>query len=244
MRKNIFLLLSLCLVIFSCEKDDESSLPLMSLDQEEVNFSNKTGTVTIPFESNVNWTAEWSESWLNVYPSKGDGSTKSFSVTLDDNETYDDRSSTITITGGGMSKTFTVNQDGSLGLLVSEEDKTHKLSNDASTIEVEVKANVELDVTVSDEWITQVETRGLSSTILKFDVAKNESHDNREGTITIKQENGSLESIITVYQSQEDAIILSEKTIDLSSDSETLEIELQTNVDFEVIIPEDAKSWV
>ena len=90
----------------------------------------------------------------------------------------------------------------------------------------------------------QVNTRGLTTTNLKFNIAKNSSYNNRVGTITVKQKNGELSSIIKVYQSQEDAIILSNKTETISSESQTLEVELKTNVDFEVIIPEEATGWV
>ena len=67
---------------------------------------------------------------------------------------------------------------------------------------MEVKANYEFDVTVSDDWITKVATRGLTSTKLQFNIAKNKSYDNRAGSITIKQKGGTLTSTINVYQSQ------------------------------------------
>ena len=79
---------------------------------------------------------------------------------------------------------------------------------------------------------------------VEFNIAKNETFEKREGSIIIKQRNGQLTRTIEIYQSQQDAIILSNKTENLSSDSQTLKVELSTNVDFEVIIPDAAKSWV
>lgn len=248
MKKHLLFLLSFTLVIFSCSDSDDPvpiiEDPLITLNDTKADFTNEGGSQSISFESNKSWTAKTDESWCTLSPTSGDASVKSITVTVAANDTYDDRDCTVTITAGSLSKTFTVAQVESLGLLVSDDDKTHKLTNEATTIEVEVKANVEFDVEISDEWITDVTTRGLSSTMLQFEIAENELYDSREGTITIKQKDGDLESVITVYQSQQDAIILSEKIYDLSSESQTLEVELQTNVEFEVIIPEETQSWV
>lgn len=248
MKKYLLLLLSLTLLIFSCSDSDDPipvvEDPSITLKESKADFANEGGVQSISFETNKNWTAKADATWCTLSPTSGTASLKSITVTVAANDAYDDRSCTITISAGGLSKTITVAQGEGLGLLVSDDDKTHKLTNDATTIEVEVQANVEFTVEVSDEWITDVTTRALSSTILKFDIAENSSYDNREGTITIKQKKGDLESIITVYQSQQDAIIVSNKTRDISSESQTLEVELQTNVEFEVIIPEEAQSWV
>ena len=225
--------------MFSCQEDEE---PFISINQTEFTVSDVGGAKTISIESNTSWTAKSSANWCTITPSSGDASTKTITAKLATNDTYAARSCNIIITAGSISKTLTFNQESNLGLLITQ-DK-YDLSNDAATIEVEVKANVEFDVTISVDWITQAATRSLSTSKLSFDIAKNKSYDNREGTITIKQKGGTLTSTIKVYQSQEYAIIISDKIKDISNNSQTLEIELKTNVDFKVIIPDDAKSWV
>ncbi|MDD4032824.1 MAG: leucine-rich repeat protein [Bacteroidales bacterium] len=161
-----------------------------------------------------------------------------------ENETYEARSTELYVknTATKLQDTLTVYQQSNLGLLVTPSE--FDLSYEATTIEVEIQANVEYDVIISDDWITEITTKGLSTATLSFGVGKNETYDNREGTITIKQKNGTLSSTIKIYQSQEDVIILSHKSFELSSESHTLEVEMKTNVDFEVIIPEAANNWV
>ena len=239
MKKNILLLLSLCLLLFSCS---EEVVPSITLNQIEFTVSDAAASKSISFESNMNWTAKSSESWCTVSPASGNPSTKSIIATLSANTTYDARSCIVTISVEGLNKTFTIIQNANLGLFVSS-DK-FQLGNDTATIEVEVTSNFEYDIIISDDWITKANTRSLSSTKHQFAIAKNESYDNREGSITINQKDGTITLIIKVYQSQIDAIILSNKTRDLSSESHALEFELKTNVDFEVIIPEADKSWV
>lgn len=240
MKQNMLLLLSLFLLVFACQKDEDPSLTINS--GMDISVSSDRSTNTISFSSNMDWTARSSDSWCTVSPASGDASIKKINVVVNANDTYSDRSSTVTIAVGGITKSVTINQSANLGLIASPE--RFDLSNDATTIEVAVEANVELEVTVSDEWITQNTTRALTSSKLSFDIAKNETYDNRDGSITIKQKNGGLSSTIKVFQSQENAIILSDKTQEVSSESQTLEVELKTNVDFEVTIPKDATSWV
>ena len=225
--------------MFSCSEDEDPSLVI---SQIQTAISDIGGSQSITFESNMNWTAKASESWCTISPASGGPSTKSITITTAANDTYDARSCTLTLTAGGLTNTFTINQSSNLGLIVSK-DK-YELNNDAATIKVEVKANIEYDITISDDWIKKVDTRGLSSTTIQFEIAKNSSYDNREGTITIKQKDGTLTSTIKVYQSQLDAIILSNSTENLSSDKQTLKVELKTNIDYELIIPEVATSWV
>src|SRR5690554_6510263 len=199
MRKSILLLLSLSLVILSCQKEEE---PFIRINQTQFTVSDGGGSQTISFETNMSWNAKSSESWCNVLPASGDASTKSTKVTLSTNDTYDDRSCTVTIMAGGLFKTITINQSTNLGLFVSP-DK-FDLSNDATTIEVEIRSNVEFDVITSDDWISKNSTRSLSSSKLYFNIAKNESYDNRSGSINIKQKDGTLTKTIKVYQSQKD----------------------------------------
>lgn len=240
MKKDFLFLLSLCLVIFSCS--NEETVPSITLNQLEIIISSEGGSQTVSFDSNVSWTVISSANWCVVSPSSGDATTKSTTVTLANNDTYDDRSCTVTIRAGSLYKAITITQSRNLGFIVTP--VKYDLSNDASTIDVEVKANVEYDVSISDEWITQVTTRSLTTTKLQFNIAKNSSYDNRDGSITIKQKGGTQSSTIKVYQSQEDAIIISNKREDISNNSQTLYVELKTNVNFEVVIPEAAKSWV
>ena len=240
MRKYILLILSLFIVTISCQKDEVE--PILTISKPQISVSNGTTTETISFTANMGWTAKSSASWCTISPASGDASNTKINVLVDKNDTYDDRTCTINIVVGGLSESVTINQTSTSGLLVSP-DK-FDLSNDATTIELTVEQNVEYDVSTSDEWIAWDKTRALKSDKLYFNIAKNDSYDNRSGSITIQQKDGTLSSTIKVFQSQENAIIISDKTHEISSESQTLEVELKTNVDFEVSIPTAASSWV
>ena len=254
MKPKILVLITLCIaVLFSCSDGDdpiktiekppiEKKDPFITLKKTNINFTNEGGLEGVLIESNVSWTAKSSASWCTVSPSSGNKTTESISLSAPANKEYDNRSCTVNIESGAISKIITVNQGENLGLLITQ-DK-YELNNEETTIKVEVKANIEFEVVINDEWITKVDTRGLTTTELAFKIAKNETYGNRNGSIIIKQKDGNMMSTITIYQSQEDAIILSDKDIELSSEAHIIEVVIKTNVDYEVIIPENAKKWV
>lgn len=257
MKQKILVLLTLCIVaLFSCSDGDdpikeiekppiEVEDPFIKFDVSSVSFTNEGGEKTLSFETNLNWTITSSESWCKVSPTSGTKGSKSVAITTNANEEYDDRSCTLTIKGGNVTKTIAINQGENFGLLISQD--RYELNNEETTIEVEVMANVEFEVVIpeaSKAWIERVETRGLVETKLLFLIHKNEEYDGREGSINIRQTDGDLESTITVFQSQKDAIILSERVYDILCEAQQIEVEVKTNIDFEVVIPQDAQEWV
>ncbi len=78
---------------------------------------------------------------------------KSTKVILSANDTYDDISCTVTITADNTSKTITIRQGQGQGLIVTKE--IYDLSDDAQTIKIEVISNIDFDIEISDDWITQ-----------------------------------------------------------------------------------------
>ena len=216
------------------------------LTKKSYDLSSESHTLEVEVKTNVDFEVlipEAAKSWVTYTGTKAIR-TGTLLFDIAENDTYEARSTELYVKNKAskIQDTLTIYQKSNLGLLVTPSE--FNLSYEATTIEVDVQTNVEYGVIISDDWITEITTKGLSSIIRSFSISKNETFGNREGTIMIKQKNGTLSSTIKINQSQEDVIILSNKSFELSSDSHTLEIEVKTNVDFEVIIPEVANSWV
>lgn len=247
MKRISIILLSLCIVMFSCLDglgDSVDTDPVILLEKVRIDFFNMGGSHSVSFATNKSWIASPSADWCIVSTTKGDKTVKNITITVAANNTSDDRKCIVTIVAGSLSRTIAVNQGENLTLLVSKEDMEHQLSNDENTIEVEVKANVEFEVDVRNDWITRVDTRSLTSSNLRFNIAKNEAYNDRVGYIVIKQKDGPKLTSVKVVQSQVDAIIISDKVVNLSKEEQKIEVELNTNVFFEVIVPNNAENWV
>lgn len=247
MRRLLLLLASLVLV-FACSK--ENTTPEVTISTPTENSVRKDGgTVVLEFASAIEWTATSSAQWATLSQSKGDGGERiTISITCAKNDTYDDRSATVTIKSGGtLSKSISISQSAADGLIVSS--NRLDLSNSAQDVTITLQKNVEYTYTINGDWISKKEpaatdTKGLASESLVFSIKENTTYDNREGSITFKSAKGDLTSTVKIYQSQVNAIIISSKEVNVDFTAQTIEVALKTNVSVEVSIPEAAKSWV
>lgn len=227
------IVLALSIVATSCEK-----APFLTLSTPKtINFTDQGGTQSITFTANRDWSVSSSDSWCKVSPSSGNKADGNITITLtcEPNTTYDPRSASLTVRVEELSETITVTQDTNLGLLVSP--TSYDLTNAAQSIEVEVRANVKYSVEIDaacKDWITQTGTKALSSEKITFSIAANESYDNREGKITIKQTDGNLSETIVVKQSQTNGLFITTPEYDLSNEDHTLSVEVKANVSFQV----------
>lgn len=246
MKRALTIVLALVFAISftACEK-----APFVTMTgPRSFTFTREGGTQSFTFTCNREWSVSSSESWIRVSPSSGSKSDNEVTVTItcSPNTTYDPRNATITVRVEELTETISVTQETGLGLLVSP--TTFDLTNAAQDIEIEVQKNVQYAVTIDDackDWISQKGTKALSSEKVTFAIAANETYDNREGKITFKQTDGDLVQTVTVKQSQADGLFVSPtKKFNLSDEAQSIELVVNNNVSFDVVIPDDAKEWV
>lgn len=251
-------LLWLCLLTFgSCSTngDDEPTLPQPEeKPQIEINASQSSpvleqqgGTATVSFTSTAAWTADVAAatrtaSWCSVSPTSGNAGEATLTITTTANETYDERRATVTLRSGTTSKNFTVSQKQKDALIVTS--NKIELDNTGGEVVIEVKANVAYQYEIEESaqsWINTVNTRGLTSSTLKLNVAENEDLEKREGTITLRS--GELSETVTVYQSGSvPTIVLTQNEYTVGSDGATIQVELRSNIDYEVQLP--VEGWI
>ena len=241
--KRVALLLAVITAAFtalfsSCEK-----ATVLSTDQQLVTFSEAGGSQIISLTANKPWTASSDQGWCKVTPSAGEDATNSrVSINCDPNTTYDTRYCNITFTCAELTKTVSVTQEESEGMLISPTD--YDISNEAQQINIEVKANVKFTVAVDDvckSWIRHSATKGLTTSTVVLDISKNEDYDGREGRVIISQTDGSLFSTIKIRQSQNNGLFITTSEYELSNESHQLSVEVKSNINFEV---SSGASWI
>ena len=221
------------MLVLSCEK-----APFVTMTgPRSFTFTRDGGTQSFTFTCNRDWSVSSSDSWIHVSPASGTKSDNEVTVTItcSANTTYDPRNATITVRVEELTETISVSQETGLGLLVLP--TTFDLTNAAQEIEIEVQKNVQYAITIDDackDWISQKGTKALSSEKVTFTIAANETYDNREGKITFKQTDGDLVQTVTVKQSQTDGLIIPTSEYNLSKESQTLNVDVNSNVQYEV----------
>lgn len=211
-----------------------------------LDLTNAAQDIEIEVQKNVQYTVtidEASKAWISQKGTKALSSEKVvFAIAA--NETYDNREGKITFkqTGGDLVQTVTVTQSQTNGLFITTPE--YDLSNEAHTLSVGVKANVQFDVTSQADWIKFIETKALTPSTIVLDIEANESYDNRTGTVVVKQINGDLTSTITINQHQTDGLFVTPTSAEVSNAAQTVSLEIKDNVSYNVVIPDDAKSWI
>lgn len=234
MRKLIvvfFMVVSTAIWFTACQK-----APALTLSgPASIELSADGGNNSITFTANRDWSISCSDSWVHVSPSSGAAADGDITATIrcDANTSYEDRSATITITAEGLTQTVSVRQPANLGIIVPT--KSYDLAPDAKTLEVEVQANVQYSVSVSDTWVKQAGTKGLAKNTLIFNVEENTTYDNRRATITIKSQTGGVpDQVITVSQAQKDALLVKDSNFTLPYGGGGIDVPVEANVSFEV----------
>ena len=212
----------------------------------EYNLSNEKHTLTVEAKANVEFEVSPKVDWIRYVETKG-LKTSQIVLEVSANDGYDKRDGSVVVKqkNGELSGTITIHQEQNYGILVSQSEFT--LSNEAHTVDVEVKYNVDFDVVILDackEWVSIVGTKGLSTRTYTFSVAKNESYDDRECSITFKQKNGSLSGTVLIKQSQTDGLIAEKTEYKVTAEEQTLDIKIKSNVSYEVVIDDACKDWL
>ncbi len=224
----------------------QSQLDGLFLTTSEYNLSNDKHTLTVEVSTNVEFDVKPEADWVKYVQTKG-LSTKQIVLEVAENDTYDQRETKVNVKqkNGDLSGVITIKQGEKYGILVSQPE--FDLSNEAATIDVEVKYNVDFEVVIPDDcksWIKQVSTKSLNSKTYTFSIARNETYDNREGSITFKQKKGSLSGTVAIKQAQTDYLEVAKNEFTVDIEGETITIEVSSNVDYTVSISEDAQSWL
>ena len=104
MKKLFYLLLAMMLIGVSCEdssKDVDSTpkgVVFASGTEMTVEFGSSGGSKSFSFSSDLDWEVTTSADWISVTPSSGTPSVKKFTVKASANDSFEERSGTVTMT--------------------------------------------------------------------------------------------------------------------------------------------------
>ncbi len=247
-----FLTLATIVACSKSETDDNGSDNgggniTITIEKTSVSFDENTDEEKITFSATADWTAEIindrADSWLSVSPKSGTAGDASITIKANDNDTPDERDATVLIKAGSASKTINVSQKQKDALTVTS--SKFEVGSEGGEVKIEVKANIDFEYAIdpkAEEWILYEGTRAMKTSTLTFSVAENDDTEKREGKITIKSD--EFNEVVTIYQAgSEPSIIISKNEYVVSSNGETISVEVASNVDVAVKMPTDV-DWI
>jgi hypothetical protein len=258
MKKALFMLTMLICILAGCSSggNDEPVNPTpkpeevkaeitidSSIVSNGLSFGIASGEQIVSFSTNTNWTLSVASTtsgatWCKASTTSGSKGTANVKFTIDENTGYDDRSVSVTIKAGTASKTFTITQKGADALLVTT--NKYEVAQEGGKIEVEVKANINYELAISEtakDWITESKSKSRALTTYKhtFEIAANEESEKREGEITFKS--GNKVETVKIYQAGGAILLLSQNEFTVSDAGETISIEVKSNIEYGVQMP-------
>lgn len=214
----------------------------ISLNPGSATVSSNSNTQSVIVTCNGTWALSGETvSWCR--PSKTTGQNNDVvTFNIDENNLSDDRNATYTFTCATESAKFVLTQKGKDALTVTK--SKFEVSAQGEQIAVEVNANISFDYEIAQadkSWVSYVGSRAMTTSRLLFSISPNEETATREGTITITSEIGK--ETIKIYQfGASPALVLTQKEYIVLSDGQTIKVELNSNVDYEVAMP--SVDWI
>lgn len=213
--------------------------PFIDLSLQEYKVGNAGGTFQIDVRTNIEYQVIIpDESW--IIETAYDGITHFFEVLL--NDTYDARTAEIRFvnTEKGIEKTVTVTQEALYDILI--EQSSYEIGAEGGVLDLPLQANMDFEVTTSEDWITQISARGLTEQVLHFNVEENPQVKERTAIITISSPNVTHE-IQVIQRGKEDPFLqLSLQEYQANSTGDVFSINVQANIEYQVIMP--AENWI
>ena len=258
MKNNIILILFIQLVIWGCGKDKEtgiddpdildipSTASTLEVSEKKLLTQAEGGELNFNITSNCDWVIRSSNSWCKLSSDQGNGDA-SITIKVLPFEEYEQRSAEITIKADTMIRIIEVIQKQKNALILSD-NHFNNIPVEGKEISVEVKSNVDYDIIIPDEmdWIKQVlPSRALESNNYKFEITANSLFDEREGIVIFKDISNVLTDTIFIIQDAVKAVFdIKEKEYKLPVEGGEISVEVTSNVDIKILIPDEFKSWI
>lgn len=223
-----------------------SETPTITIDSNLVTnglvFGPEESERSVSFTTNTDWTLNIASTtggstWCTASAVNGNKGEISIKFVAIENTDYDDRSVTVTIKAGTVNKTFTITQKCKEAILLTA-DK-FEIGQKGGAINVEVKSNIDYQMEISEtakNWITQTNTRVLTTHNHIFRIAANEEYEKREGEIFFKK--GDCIEVVKVYQTGGAVIMLTKEEYAISDKGEIITVEIKSNVEYGIKMPQ------
>lgn len=212
----------------------------LSVSPSSQNVNPSAGNTSFSVTSNIAWNVSDNASWLSVSPSSGNNS-GSLTATFNENTSTSSRTATITILGGGITRTVNVIQAGQSNggnvdvLTVSP--SSQNVSTAAGSTSFNVSSNVSWNVNDNADWLTISPISGSNNGSLTASFSQNTSTSARTATVTIT--GSGLTRNVSIVQagvtnSGGSNFIDVISSLNLSKDAGNITVDVKSNVEWTV----------
>ena len=227
---------------------------VFKVDSTDFEIPMDGGTFTVNVESNVSYEVKLPEDcdWITPSIKKKDPDFKTEATeivfTVKENTGYDARDAIITLVNehADIAIPLTVHQP--FTAVFKADKKTFEVPMEGGTVTVNMESNVSYDVSIPDDcdWVTlpsSSRTRGVKPSVVTLEVKENKSYHDRKVVVTIANKDAGVSVPITIDQPFNTIFTADKTAFDVDMAGGTITVNLQTNISYDVKIPEDC-DWI
>lgn len=218
------------------------------LTSSKIEMSADGGDVSIEVQSNVAFEYIIDEKDKEWIQSKEGMDTRGLNVstllfTASENTSKEKREGTITICSGELSEVVKIYQEGmDPSIILTQNEYTISSGEEMLKVELKSNTNYKVEIVPADvKWITESQTRSMSSYTHYFNITENTDYDSREAYIVFVDSESGVEEQIHVVQMQKDAIIVARNEYNIEYQATTLTFDVNTNIELSVACSVD---WI
>lgn len=252
--KKIYFILCTVFALLSCnsenEKIDESVDNNISLTVESLAFLNNgdaiEGVNSVTVESSSDWQLIGKDDWCHPSVKSGkNGDVVTF--TADENPDTENRIAVFSfVCGNKTSKLSVIQKQNNVITLYKDNIEVAK---EGGEVFLRVSSNTEFECIIPEEcknWISVnsiSKSRGVDLTVISLNISENDGFAFRKADVVLKAEDGN-EAIANINQDRVLKLSSENGTYKAENAGGELSVNISTNLAYEVVIPEDAKSWI
>jgi mannan endo-1,4-beta-mannosidase len=212
----------------------------LSLSPTSLSYASGASSLPVAVTANVSWTVTDNQTWITASPVSGT-SNGSFTVSVTANTGTAARTGTVTVTGGGLTRTVAVTQAAPAANNLTLSQTALSFATAASSSAVNVTANVSWTVTDDQTWITASPTSGSNNGSFTVSATANTGTASRSGTVTVT--GGGLTRTVAVTQAGTTAstLTVSATSLSLASGASSGTFGITSNVSWTVT---DDQTWI
>ncbi len=210
MKKCYYFFICLLAFLFvGCESNEDidpvsseitipSQFSTIELDSDDL-------SQTITFIATTDWAITMSETtkatpdWIKVSPMSGSAGSVTLSITLDENEGSEDRSTDLIITISSGEERISITQ-AAFGPILSLDLTSKSVTCVSDSFNVAVTSNIDWQTSDIPDWITLTSTSGSGDQTITFSYTENTATQSRNATIKFSNATYSKEAEIVVTQ--------------------------------------------
>lgn len=236
-------------VVLKCGSDSKNIVvtqkqkDALTVTSSKYEVASKGGNISVEVKANINFEVEARADWIKQQTEKTRAlTTSNLNFTIEPNETGDKREGEIIIKSGELSETIKVYQGFEDFITLTKKDFT--IPEEGGNVDIEIKSTLDYEVKMlSDiDWITEIQSRAVSTHTHHYTVSPNDTYDSREAKIVFynpKDEN--VADTVSIYQMYKGAILVARNEYQFGIDGGTLNLMVQTNLEFDI---EVSDTWI